>query len=58
MKRVISFTLAAVLLTSCAQLALAISGKDYAERIRREGIGAPVLAERDSRWKTPERRDC
>jgi len=37
---------------------LAISGKDYTQRIRREGIGAPVLAERDSRWKTPERRDC
>jgi len=27
---------------------LAISGKDYTQRIRREGIGAPVLAERDS----------
>jgi len=26
---------------------LAISGKDYTQRIRREGIGAPVLAERD-----------
>src|SRR5260370_26209522 len=26
---------------------LAISGKDYAQRIRRNGIGAPALAERD-----------
>jgi pimeloyl-ACP methyl ester carboxylesterase len=26
---------------------LAISGKDYTQRIQREGIGAPVLAERD-----------
>jgi pimeloyl-ACP methyl ester carboxylesterase len=35
---------------------LAISGKDYTQRIRREGIGAPVLAERDSPLKNARKQ--
>jgi pimeloyl-ACP methyl ester carboxylesterase len=32
---------------------LALSGKDYTRRIRRQGIGTPVLAERDSPLENP-----
>ena len=35
---------------------LAISGKDYTERVRREGIGIPVLAERDSPLKSTRKQ--
>jgi hypothetical protein len=35
---------------------LAISGKDYTERVRREGIGIAVLAERDSPLKNTRKQ--
>jgi triacylglycerol esterase/lipase EstA (alpha/beta hydrolase family) len=35
---------------------LAISGKDYVQRVRRDGIGAPALAERDTPLKNARKQ--